>query len=127
MDWAVAEKGGSAICLSVLMMLVFDAAHFGAMVAAVHLAAGFDAVADDVAIAVMAFRRQRVDRALETVERVTFTLRDDLERFFVVVAAYFAACHGSSPHKRFVATRERILSNKGCASSMPPVPASTGR
>jgi hypothetical protein len=76
-----------------------DAARFGAVVAAVHLTVGFDAVADDVAIAVVAFGRQRVDRALETVKRVTYTIGDDLERFLVVVAADFAACHGRSPQK----------------------------
>src|SRR3954467_7142659 len=89
------------------MLLAFDAAHFSAVVAAVHLAAGFNAVTDDVAIAVVAFGRQRVDRALETVERVTFTLGDDLERFLVIVAADFAACHGSSPQEIYMGESQR--------------------
>ena len=76
-----------------------DSTHLGAMAAAVDLAIRLDAVSDDATIAVIAFGRERVNRALETVERVVFTIGDDLEGFVVIIAANFAACYGSSPHK----------------------------
>jgi len=53
----------------------------------------FDAVADDTAIAVRANRRQRVDRALETVESVTFSAHDYLKRLVIIVLANFASSH----------------------------------
>ena len=57
------------------------------------LAVGFDAVADDTAIAVRANRRQRVDCALETVESVTFSAHDYLKRFVIIILANFASSH----------------------------------
>jgi magnesium transporter len=56
-----------------------------------------------------------VDRALEAVERVCFTFGDNLKRFFVIVAADFAACHGSSPLRNvFVGTARQTLYRSLC-------------
>src|SRR4051812_5426281 len=67
----------------------------GAVRAAVHRAAGLDAVADDLAAAVGAGRRERVDRALEGVEGAARAAGDrDLHRLVVVVAADVAGSHG---------------------------------
>ena len=55
---------------------------------------GFDAVADDAAAAVIADRRELVDRALEAVEHVPLPGRDHFERQVVVVAADFTLSHG---------------------------------
>src|SRR5215204_6741797 len=54
----------------------------------------FDAVADDPAPAVVADRRQLVDRALEAVEHMSRAGGDDLERQIVVVPAHLALRHG---------------------------------
>ena len=53
----------------------------------------FDAVADDTAIAVRANRRQRVDCALEAIERVTLSAHDDFKRLVIIVLADFAFRH----------------------------------
>src|SRR5215207_4005327 len=53
----------------------------------------FDAVADDPAPAVVADRRQLVDRAFEAVEHVAVAGRDHLEREIVVVPAHLALRH----------------------------------
>jgi hypothetical protein len=74
-----------------------DTAHLGTMGAAVDRVAGLNAVADDTAIAMSAFGRERVDRAFEAVECVGVALDDDVERFVVIVSANLAACHGISP------------------------------
>jgi hypothetical protein len=76
------------------------AAVLGAVGAAVDCAVGLDAMADHAAIAVLAARREGVDRALETVERVVVTVENDLEGLFVFVSANFAACHDFSPLTR---------------------------
>jgi hypothetical protein len=73
-----------------------NAARFGTMAAAIDRAVGFDAVPNDVAIAVGTLGRQCVDRALEAVERMALALGNNLERFVIIVSANFAACHGSS-------------------------------
>jgi hypothetical protein len=54
---------------------------------------GLDAMADDLASAVAAYRRQAVDRAFETVEDVSCAACDHLERQVVVVSAHFALSH----------------------------------
>lgn len=92
---ASAKRGVSFGRSGVLMSSPFNAAHLGAMVAAIHLAAGFHTVADDVAITVVALRRERVDRAFETVERMALTVSDDLKRLVVIVPANFTPHHGS--------------------------------
>jgi hypothetical protein len=53
----------------------------------------FHAVPDDAAIAMRTNRRQRVDRALKTVEDVSFSPHDYFERFVVIVPADFACRH----------------------------------
>ena len=67
-----------------------------AMGAAIERPIGFDAVSDDLAPAVVADRRELVNRALEAVERVRFASRDHLEREMIVVAAHFAFRHWDS-------------------------------
>jgi len=71
-----------------------DAPSTGAMGTAAEGALRFDAVADDSAPAVVADRRQLVDRALEAVEDVPRAQGNDLERQMVVVPAHFALRHG---------------------------------
>src|SRR6266702_8140487 len=58
--------------------------------AAVELAARLDAVADDVAAAVLAMWRERLDRTLEAVEHVVRPRRDHLEGLVVLVSTHFA-------------------------------------
>src|SRR5829696_1769520 len=66
--------------------------------AAIHRAAGFEAVPDDRAAAVLAAWRDRVDRALERVVCVSLAARDgDPHRLVVVVTAYFADRHWGPP------------------------------
>jgi hypothetical protein len=56
----------------------------------------FDAVADDLAVAVLADRREQVDRALEAVECMGSTRGNDLKRHMIVIATDFALCHVAS-------------------------------
>src|SRR4051812_49628960 len=67
------------------------------MGAAVEGAVGLDAVADDLAPAVRADRRELVDRALEAVEGVAVARRDHLERQGVVISADLPPCPCSPP------------------------------
>jgi hypothetical protein len=55
-----------------------------------------------MAITMVALRRERMDRALKTIKRVALTFGYDFKRFVVIVTANFAACHGSSPHVRWI-------------------------
>ena len=50
-------------------------------------------MADDTAIAVRANRRQRVNCALEAIERVTLSAHDDFKRLVIIVLADFAFRH----------------------------------
>src|SRR5436190_805013 len=66
-------------------------------------ASGFDAMTDDLATAVSAGRRQRVNRAFEAVERLGLSRHRDLKGFVVIVATHAAFRHcgprsRSSPH-----------------------------
>ena len=61
--------------------------------AAVDLSVGFNAVPDNPAVAVRANRRQRMDRALEAVEGVTFSTKDYLKRLVIFIFANFACSH----------------------------------
>src|SRR5438874_2484951 len=61
--------------------------------AAVDRSVRLDAVPDDPAVAVIAGRREGVDRALEGVERVRLAVADDLERLVVLVPAYLTLAH----------------------------------
>jgi hypothetical protein len=60
---------------------------------AVHL----DAVADDLATAVLADGCQSVGCTLEAVEDVTLPGGDDLKGLVVLVSAHFALTHGEPP------------------------------
>src|SRR5436190_8988107 len=79
----------------------------GAMSAAIDLAAGFDAVADNGAIAMGAARRHRVDRAFEAVEIHRAAGAGDLERLVVIVAADIAFGHRGSPWDRALSGKRR--------------------
>jgi hypothetical protein len=56
-------------------------------------AAPFNAMADYLALAVLANRGEFVDRAFEAVEDVALSGRDYFEAQFIVVLADFALCH----------------------------------
>ena len=74
----------------------FNAAAFGAVVAAVELAVlRLQAMADDLAAAMVAGRGQGVDRALETIEGVSAAAQGDLKGFVILIPADFALCHRS--------------------------------
>jgi AraC-like DNA-binding protein len=66
-----------------------------AVSAAEDAAIGLDAVTDHAATAVLAGRRQGVNRALEAVERVGLIAANDLKRLVVLVAANIASGHRS--------------------------------
>src|SRR5690242_19488383 len=76
------------------VLQTLDAFAFGAVIAAEERAAFLEAVAEDAAAAVLAARRQRLDRTLEAVERVRPSIHRHLKRLVVVVAAGFAGRHG---------------------------------
>ena len=50
-------------------------------------------MADNTAIAMSANRRQRVNCALETIERVTLSAHDDFKGLVIIVLADFAFRH----------------------------------
>jgi hypothetical protein len=62
----------------------------------VESAIGLETVPHDAAIAMLARRGQRMDRAFETVEGMGTSTLYDLEGLVVVVTADFADGHGSS-------------------------------
>jgi hypothetical protein len=57
------------------------------------LSIGFHAVSDDAAVAVRADRRQRVDRAFETIECVMLSGYDYFKRLVIFIFANFACSH----------------------------------
>ena len=63
-------------------------------------AAAFDAVADDLALTVLADRGELVDCAFEAVEDVPLTGRDHFEAQLIVISADFALCHARETTKR---------------------------
>ena len=65
--------------------------------AAIKALIRLDAMPDDLALAVATDRRQLVNRAFKAVERVARARHNDFKRSVVIVAAYFALCHRSSP------------------------------
>src|SRR5712692_10849049 len=69
----------------------------GAMLAAEERAFLFESVTDDMDAAVLAGRRQRMDRALEAVEGVGRAVHAHLKRLVVVVSAGFASGHDCLP------------------------------
>src|SRR5258705_5510718 len=79
---------------------VLDRRHAGvarAARAAEEVSARFHPVAHDLAAAVLARRRQAVDRAFEGVEGMGGAGRHDLERLVVIVTTDFTSSHGRSP------------------------------
>src|SRR5687768_2547332 len=72
----------------------FHAHRLGAVNAAEILAARLHAVTDDPALAMVASRREHVDRALEAVEDVRLSVHDDRERLVVAVSAVLADVAG---------------------------------
>src|SRR5918999_6190497 len=70
-----------------------DTGRLGTVRAAVHGAVRLDAVPDDLAAAVVAGRRDRMDGALEAVEHVGLAAASDLHRLVVLVAAHLALRH----------------------------------
>jgi hypothetical protein len=52
-------------------------------------------VPDNLAVAMIAFRSNHVDRTLEAVEDVRFVFESDLERLVVVISAMFTVGHKS--------------------------------
>ena len=82
----------------------------------------FDAMADDTAIAVWASRRQRVDCALETIERVTLSAYDDFKGLVIIVLADFAFSHtefvrARGGHWRCLIWRKRKFSAGGSTAA----------
>jgi hypothetical protein len=72
----------------------------GAVMTAIDFAANFDPVTDDVAIAMFALWRERMNRTLEAVERVALAAQLHFEGFVIVISAHFATCHGFILHSR---------------------------
>src|SRR5688500_18400955 len=68
----------------------FDAHRLGAMHAAEEAAARFHAVADDRAVAMVAARRECVDRTLEAVEYMRPAIHHHAERLVVAVSTMLA-------------------------------------
>jgi hypothetical protein len=63
------------------------------MDAAEDLSVSFHAVSDNPAMAVWADRRQRVDRAFETIECVMLSGYDHFKRLVIFILANFACSH----------------------------------
>src|SRR6266478_4192621 len=70
-----------------------SAAFARAVPAAENLSISFNAVPDNPAIAMRANRRQRVDGALEAVERVVLPANDHFKRLVIFVVANLTCCH----------------------------------
>jgi hypothetical protein len=65
------------------------------MHAAKYSASLLRAMPDDAALAMWTSGRERVDRAFEAVEYVTFSAGDYLKRLVILIFANFAFSHGS--------------------------------
>src|SRR5262249_19523677 len=65
----------------------------GTMSAAEETAAGFHAVADNLAAAMFTLGRERMNRAFEAIEITRDSGHHDFQRFVVFVAADFASVH----------------------------------
>ena len=81
------------------------------MSTAIERAIGLVAMSDNAAATVRAHWSQRVNGALETVERMRFASPDDLKRFVVIVPTHFTLSHDASTN---VAQR----SNAGAGTSV---------
>src|SRR6266436_6628656 len=88
-----------------------------AVSAAVDAAVLLRPVADDAAAAVGALRRERLDGALEAVERVRGASHRDLERLVVLVSADFTACCGHDAPRPKSCGAGRGSHQSGCLRS----------
>jgi hypothetical protein len=82
-----------------------------AVVAAIIGAILFKAVSDDARSAMLARRRQGMNCALETIERVRFAVHHNLKSLVIVIAASFACRHFSSFTPHGVCEFEQALAN----------------
>jgi hypothetical protein len=84
-----------SIRLAVLRVVtnVGRARRMGAMSTAIERLVGLNAVADDLATAMIADGRKFVNRAFERVENVTLPSRDYFETELVIVPTHFTLCH----------------------------------
>jgi hypothetical protein len=63
------------------------------MRATIEVVANLDAMTDNPAIAVLADRREHVDRAFEGIESVRLAVEDDVKGTLVGISAVFARFH----------------------------------
>jgi hypothetical protein len=92
---ATLKAQSSRFVRSVAMSRPYMGAKFcRTMRTAEHLGPLFNAMPDDPAAAVIAHRRQGMNRALETIEDMSLAVHDDLEAFVVLIATDFAGSHG---------------------------------
>jgi hypothetical protein len=64
---------------------------------AINGAVRLDAMPNHRAIAVLATRRQSLDRTLETIKSMRLAGDHNVKRFVVIITTNFAAAHGISP------------------------------
>jgi hypothetical protein len=79
------------------------------VIAAVKISIGLQAMADNLASAVAASWRQRMDRAFKAIEGVRLATHYHLERLIVFISADFTASHNLSSLK----TSEGIVGLSG--------------
>jgi len=91
-----APQGGPAASSGVITY-VLDSCLPRAVGAAIETIFRLDAVADDLAPAMITHRRELMDRTLETIERVTRSGSHHLERQIIIVPANFTLCHRRTP------------------------------
>src|ERR1043166_3206467 len=74
-------------------MYGFDTFFVSTVRATKKAAAGLNPVADDLAAAMLAFRRQGVNRAFETIEIMRDSRHHNLQRLVIFISANFASIH----------------------------------
>jgi hypothetical protein len=72
-----------------------DAFFVGAVGTAIEHAIRFDAMPDNLAIAMVALRSQRMNGALKAIKEMGFTIPDDFDGFVVIISANFALNHNN--------------------------------
>jgi hypothetical protein len=77
-----------------------------------HFARRFNAMADDPALAMLAWRCQRVYCAFKAVKRVSFPRHGHLHALVIVVSAYFAFRHSPNPPPVGSEWRHYVTSSK---------------
>jgi hypothetical protein len=87
------NSNDSAVRRSGAIFQVRFAGLASAVDAAENLPVCFNAVSDNSAVAMRANRRQRVDGALEAVERMVLPANDHFKRLVIFVFANFACSH----------------------------------